>query len=314
MGSNMMMYSYSAPVTPRTSISSCSSYSFTPFGIANSTTTIPSFCGVDDVEMDNGIFDCSSKLNDVCARSSISRTTQKLKNIFIPKLSYTPRRRQPVTLSTSQSNQVRRKNSKKVSRRPKLCRNSRSLDKMSQTPQKTKSKITWRPNLKIIMNDEILLAALIRFCESRFNDENILFLLEAQELSNCDVHEIDSRIASIYHTYVKQHAPKQINLSYFCMSATECKMTQLDTTTFDEKRLVFALCIKEIENLMSSVLSSFYHTVAFQRVATKSKAFQTRKSIASPMKMKKYALRRSALKRPSPIQINMSKSVFEFDS
>eukprot|EP01083_Nonionella_stella_P034065 93254_1 len=133
----------------------------------------------------------------------------------------------------------------------------------------------WRPPLHIIYQDKMLLAALIAYTTTLYNEENILFLQHVDELTSTmwtnGIDDIDSKISFIYNTFINHNAEYQINLSSACLCDIMSKRNTYTASDYDEKRSMFDLCARQIKHLIiGSILPSFYRSPIFQRIAAQS--------------------------------------------
>lgn len=216
----------------------------TPY-LTPSSCSCDSFLGVDDIEMTP-----KPSLSD---KRSMATSSRKIKQILTPKAK---------KLKYSKHKQNHKINNRKRSKSQK---------------SNVQKQIRWRPSLCIIYKDELLLNALIAFCEKRYNAENILFLLAVRHLANDGIDDGDGmneHIDSIYDLYIVSSAKYKINVSYACYMDVISKISTFRRMTMMEKCQLFNHCVDEIERLMAvSVLPSFYNSKYFQNVAAKSKYF-----------------------------------------
>lgn len=136
-------------------------------------------------------------------------------------------------------------------------------------------KIAWKPSLRVIYDDALLLNALVKYMTRAYCAENIEFINCVKALRIKNANTIDPHILCIYNTFIGPTAPRSINLSYDCLMDILSKREQLPSLSVAAKREMFGLCIHEIEKLiLSSVLYLFYESDEFQTVVRSSDNYQ----------------------------------------
>eukprot|EP01083_Nonionella_stella_P249108 861706_1 len=220
----------------------------------NSTTKVQSFFGCDDID--------ELKSNKMIQKVKVSnKKSQKLKKIF------------SMRLNKHYINKKRRKGTKRIRKN----QHKSSLSAPNISPMTNNEKIRWRPSLKILYNDSLLLKTLIAFMEKSYNSENILFLLSVKKLQK-SLLDLDTifNITCIYNTYIIPTSPHQINLSYHSFVNVLSKKDKFNTFDINTKHAIFNECVTEIEQLMvTSILPSFYSSNMFQSVAKQSKFYES---------------------------------------
>jgi len=273
----------------------------------NSSTKLQSFFGIDDP-------------NELQTAKSEIRTHKQQRRIFNKGRS-SGRKSRIVKHSSSKSANIsaatkRRSSSKKSSKRSSLFRAFRIS--MNSTETQT-PKIRWRPSLRIIYDDAVVLAALTAYMERSFNAENVSFLIAVRALLDVDEEHIDSAIKSIYDCYIGLDATSPVNLSYETLMQILWQRGQLSTYDVTAKRALFVVCVSEIEQLMlSSVLPAFYESADFAAAAPKSDQYASfRRHAKNRRNKRKYESLESPLSSPSPpIKLEISHSAmsyFHFD-
>lgn len=132
----------------------------------------------------------------------------------------------------------------------------------------------WRPSLRVIYDDAVVLDALTDYMQRSFNAENVLFLRAVRALLDVDAAHIDDAIAAIYDSFIGLSAAYSINLSYECLMQILWLRDQFSSYDLSAKRSLFVVCVSEIEFLMlSSVLPAFYESPDFAAAKGKSEHF-----------------------------------------
>ena len=151
---------------------------------------------------------------------------------------------------------------------------SNAPSKKKNTKKKNTKNILWRP-LDIIMNDDILLHALVEESKSQFNAENISFLIAVKELKAANSCDIDSKITKMYDQYVEKWSKQEVNVGDGCRKNIRAGCQQLDSLTDSEKIHMFDQAVDIVSKLIYTVvLPRAYKSEAFLRKAKKSKQYK----------------------------------------
>lgn len=274
----------------------------------NSSTKLQSFFGIDDPD------ELQTAKSEILTNKQQRRTSNKENKRRSS--SRKPR-------MSKQSSSKRRSSSKKSSNGSKRSSCFRAFRISTNAPETSTPKIRWRPSLRVIYDDAVVLSALTAYMERSFNAENVLFLIAVRELLDVDEEHIDDAIESIYDHFIGLDAISPVNLSYECLMQTLWQRGQLSTYDTTAKRALFVVCVTEIEQLMlTSILPLFYESADFAAAARKSEQYASfRRTVKNRRNKRKYESLQvesplSSTSPQPPIKLEISHSAmsyFQFD-
>jgi len=217
------------------------------------------------------LYNSSSKLQSIFGIDDPNEL-QSAKNTIV---SHKKRRISNKRRSSSRKSRMKRRSSSKKSTKRTRSSLFRAFRISVNTPDSTRTtKMRWRPSLRLIYDDAVVLEALTEYTQRSFNAENVLFLRAVRALLDVDAAHIDDAIITIYDSFIGLSAISSINLSSECLMHILWLRSQFSSYDLSAKRALFEVCVSEIEFLMlSSVLPAFYESPELAAAAPKSEHF-----------------------------------------